>query len=163
MSLSQHGATERPFITLPLVTEPGDMLAFEDSKWLRHIPPGSSSYGYPVTWVIVGKVYSERCGCSLRYSPIIPDICIVGANSDDGIICKSQGGMRQTTKVKTWEEFPLPISFSEGPLMHLAAGLSASCGGVAITGSSQTGGDLSYFRLASETQNVYVRWFVMGK
>ena len=67
-----------------------------------------------------------------------------------------------TSSVKTWEEHELPISFLDKPIMHLATGLVASCPGVAITGSSRTGGDRSYFRVASEYQNVYTRWFVMG-
>ena len=66
------------------------------------------------------------------------------------------------SSIRTWEEHSLPISFSVTPIEHLVAGLSAMCQGVAITGAGTGHSDKDYFRVASNTNNIYVRWLVMG-
>ena len=67
-----------------------------------------------------------------------------------------------TSSAKTWEEHSFPISFPSSPMMHLASGLSESCGGVGIAGAATGHYDKDYFRIATEFQNVYVRWLVMS-
>ena len=74
----------------------------------------------------------------------------------------NQGGKVLTSSSKSWEEKQFPISFPVEVSMHLATGLSASCGGVGITGSGAGHSDKSYFRLASENSSTYVRWLAMG-